>query len=53
MPNQEAEFGSILDFLQDNEHTFSFIPLEMRNKSHQLLWNKFSSAFSEQSVLFL
>lgn len=52
MPKQESGFGSILDFRQDNVHSSSFIPFEVRNKSYQLLWNKFSSVLSRQSVLF-
>lgn len=52
MPKWEAEFGSVLDFLKGNVHFSSFLPLEVKSKPHQLLWNKFSSALSGQSVLF-
>lgn len=45
-------FGSIPDVLKDNMHSSFFILLEVRNRSHQLLWNKFSSAFHRQNVLF-
>lgn len=43
-------FGSILDVLKDDVHSSFFIPLEVRNKSHQLLWNKFSWALNRQNV---
>lgn len=45
-------FGRILDILKDKVHSSFSIPLEVRNRSHQLLWNKFSSALSRQNVLF-